>query len=194
MGADSQFDQNFDTDTCRGKRPLRDITSTPSHSDQTQDTLTPSPEQHEDYSKSLKLVKTLMKCWTAEHRWSRCWNIPLDAWWRVSEWKPCPRAAAPGCAAKLPLCYGRLCGSSGASGGLVYKVSWEIILFIFMTADIHLNTAWVPLHPVAFQEQPLFCLKSFAIDFSVSLKEFWGGYVKGVFVRMLNLGNFTIPQ
>lgn len=48
MGADSQFDQNFDA--CRGKRP-------PNHSDQTQDSLTPSPEQSEDCCKSLKLVK-----------------------------------------------------------------------------------------------------------------------------------------
>lgn len=55
MGADSQFDQNFDA--CRGERPLRDTTSTPNRSDQTQDSLTPSPEQSEDCCKSLKLVK-----------------------------------------------------------------------------------------------------------------------------------------
>ena len=57
MGADSQFDQNFDA--CRGKRPLRGTTITPSHSDQSQDILTPRPEQYEDWTKSLRLVKAL---------------------------------------------------------------------------------------------------------------------------------------
>lgn len=54
MGANSQFDQNFSA--CGGKRPLRATNSTPSHSNQIQDTLTPSPEQYEEWSKPLRLV------------------------------------------------------------------------------------------------------------------------------------------
>lgn len=121
----------------------------------------------------------LMKCWTAEHRWSRHWHIALDTWWCVLEWKSCPRAIAPGCAAKLPLCHGCLYGSSEAIGELVYEVSWEIIMFIFMTADIHFSTGWVPQHHGAFQDQILFWLKSFAIDFSISFKEFCGELCEG---------------
>lgn len=121
----------------------------------------------------------LLKCWTAEHRWSRHWHIALDTWWCVLEWKSCPRAIAPGCAAKLPLCHGCLYGSSEAIGELVYEVSWEIIMFIFMTADIHFSTGWVPQHHGAFQDQILFWLKSFAIDFSISFKEFCGELCEG---------------
>lgn len=54
------------------------------------------------------LSRPLMKSWTAEHRWSRCWNKARDTWWHVVQWKPCPKATMSGCVAKLPLCYGRL--------------------------------------------------------------------------------------
>lgn len=42
-----------------------------------------------------------------------------------------------------------------------------------MTSNIHLSTAQVPQYLMVFQEQTLFWLESFDIDFSVSFKEFW---------------------
>lgn len=50
-----------------------------------------------------------------------------------------------------------------------------------MTANVHLSTVQVPQYLMPFQEQTLFWLKSFDIDFSVRFKEFW---------RVLHEGGF----